>query len=69
MAGVVNIIMRKDFEGAEVSLSHGGTTGPSYDETAGSFVWGSQGKDSNVTLILDYFAYVDNRGNGPFWYS
>ncbi|MEH8021978.1 TonB-dependent receptor [Rheinheimera metallidurans] len=55
VAGVVNIIMRKDFEGAEVSLSHGGTTGPSYDETAGSFVWGTQGKDSNVTLILDYF--------------
>ncbi|WNO59502.1 TonB-dependent receptor [Rheinheimera sp. MMS21-TC3] len=55
VAGVVNIIMRKDFEGTEISVSHGGTTGPSYDETSASLVWGGQGENSSVTLIMDYF--------------
>lgn len=55
VAGVVNIIMRKDFDGAELSVSHGGTTGPTYDETAASMVWGTQTDDANVTLIVDYF--------------
>ena len=55
VAGVVNIIMRKDFDGAELSVSHGGTTGPSYDETAASLVWGTQSDDTSVTLIMDYF--------------
>lgn len=55
VAGVVNIILRKDYDGAEISVSHGGTTGPSYDETAASLVWGTQSADSSATLILDYF--------------
>ncbi|PKM17280.1 MAG: TonB-dependent receptor [Gammaproteobacteria bacterium HGW-Gammaproteobacteria-15] len=55
VAGVVNIILRKDFDGAELSISHGGTTGPSYDETSASLVWGTQTDDANATLILDYF--------------
>lgn len=55
VAGVVNIILRKDYEGAELSISHGGTTGPSYDETAASFVWGAQTDTASATLILDYF--------------
>ncbi|MDP5135802.1 TonB-dependent receptor [Rheinheimera baltica] len=55
VAGVVNIILRKDFDGAELSVSHGGTTGPTYDETAASFVWGTQTDDTSVTLIMDYF--------------
>lgn len=55
VAGVVNIILRKDFDGAELSVSHGGTTGPSYDETSASLVWGTQTDDANATLILDYF--------------
>jgi iron complex outermembrane recepter protein len=55
VAGVVNIILRKDFDGAELSVSHGGTTGPSYDETSASMVWGTETDDANATLILDYF--------------
>jgi len=55
VAGVVNIILRKDFDGAELSVSHGGTTGPSYDETSASLVWGTETDDANATLILDYF--------------
>ncbi len=51
VAGVVNIILRKDFDGAELSVSHGGTTGPTYDETAASFVWGTQTDDTSVEAV------------------
>lgn len=56
VAGVVNIILRKDFTGTEVAVSHGSTTGPGYDETSFSLVWGQEdSKGGNATLILDYF--------------
>ncbi len=55
VAGVVNVILRKDYEGAEIALSHGGTTGPNYDETSVSTVWGTGNDTSNTTVILDYY--------------
>lgn len=55
VAGVVNVILRKDFDGMEVSLSHGGTTGPSYDETSMSTVWGTSSGRNNTTVIFDYY--------------
>lgn len=53
VAGVVNVILRKDFEGFEVSGSAGAADG--YDEYSASAIWGMNGEDANVTLILDYF--------------
>ncbi|MDO6569177.1 TonB-dependent receptor [Alteromonas sp. 1_MG-2023] len=55
VAGVVNVILRKNFEGTEVSLGFGGTTGPSYEETSFSLLWGTGNEESNATVILDYF--------------
>ena len=55
VAGVVNIIMRDDFEGFEVSAGGGWTTESGYDETNVSAIWGMSGEDSNVTIIADYF--------------
>ena len=55
VAGVVNIIMRDDFEGFEVSAGGGWTTESGYDETNISAIWGMSGEDSNVTIIADYF--------------
>ena len=55
VAGVVNVILKKDFEGLELNLGYGGTTGPSYDETTASMVWGAQSDKSSSTVILDYF--------------
>ena len=55
VAGVVNIIMRDDFEGFEVSAGGGWTTESGYDETTVSAIWGMSGEDSNVTIIADYF--------------
>lgn len=53
VAGVVNIILRRDFEGFEASASYGAADG--YDEFNASAVWGSGDEDSNITMILDYF--------------
>lgn len=60
IAGVVNVILRKDFVGHEVSLSHGKSSG--YDETSFSSVWGTGDNNSNTTIILDYFhnSQLDN---------
>jgi iron complex outermembrane receptor protein len=53
VAGVVNVILRKDFDGFEVSGTAGAADG--YDEYTASAIWGVTGEDSNVTMILDYF--------------
>jgi outer membrane receptor protein involved in Fe transport len=55
VAGVINIILRKDYEGLELSGSYGSVTDGPYDEQNYSAVWGFGGEGSNVTFILDYF--------------
>ena len=67
VAGVVNVVLRKDFTGAEVSASYGSTTESGLDETRLSGIWGVSGDDSNVTLILDYFknSTLMNKERGP----
>ncbi|RUO47175.1 TonB-dependent receptor [Pseudidiomarina donghaiensis] len=63
VAGVVNVILRKDYEGMELSLSHGATTGPSYDETSVSTVWGTGSATSNTTVIFDYYKNTSIMGS------
>jgi outer membrane receptor protein involved in Fe transport len=53
VAGVVNVILRKDFDGFEVSGGAGAADG--YDEYNASAIWGTSGEDSNITMIIDYF--------------
>ncbi|MFD1216893.1 TonB-dependent receptor plug domain-containing protein [Microbulbifer celer] len=52
VAGVVNLVLREDFEGAEVSVDYGGADG--YDEQSTSAIWGVSGDDANLTLIFDH---------------
>lgn len=68
VAGVVNVVLRKDYTGTDVSLGYGQTTGPDYDETTFSTVWGTGDDKSNATLILDYFnnGQIDNSELGRF---
>jgi outer membrane receptor for ferrienterochelin and colicin len=54
VAGVVNIILRKDFQGFETALSYG-AEGSDYNEKTVSAIWGLGDDDSNVTMVLDYF--------------
>ena len=56
VAGVVNVILKKDYDGLEINVGYGGTTGPSYGETTANMLWGSQSEKSSATVILDYFS-------------
>ncbi|CAM4034472.1 MULTISPECIES: TonB-dependent receptor [Shewanella] len=55
IAGVVNIILRKNFEGLEINLGYGDASGSGYDEQSGSMLWGMQSDKGSASIILDYF--------------
>ena len=55
VAGVINIVLRKDFDGFEVSAGYGDVTKGSAAEYTASAIWGTSGEDSNVTMIVDYY--------------
>lgn len=55
VAGVVNIILKKDINGLEVNLGYGGTDGPNYEEKTASLVWGTSTEKSSASIIIDYF--------------
>ncbi|MCH9690488.1 MAG: TonB-dependent receptor [Gammaproteobacteria bacterium] len=52
VAGVVNLVLRKDFDGAEVTVDYGGAD--SYDQQSLSAIWGLNGEDGNITVIFDH---------------
>ncbi|MGB5331937.1 MAG: TonB-dependent receptor [Woeseiaceae bacterium] len=55
VAGVVNVVLRKDFEGLEFTAGFGDTSESDSSETTFSAIWGTGGDDGNVTMIFDYF--------------
>ncbi|CAM3023475.1 TonB-dependent receptor [Pseudoalteromonas distincta] len=55
VAGVVNVILKKDIDGVEINLGYGGTDGPNYEETTASLVWGTTSEKSSASVIIDYF--------------
>ncbi|NMH61357.1 TonB-dependent receptor [Alteromonas ponticola] len=55
VAGVVNIILKNDFDGVEATVGYGETSGTSYDETTASLVWGSTSEKAKSSIIIDYF--------------
>jgi iron complex outermembrane recepter protein len=55
VAGVVNVVLRKDYQGLELGAGFGNTTESGYEEQTLSAIWGTGGEDSNVTVIFDYF--------------
>jgi len=55
VAGVINIVLRNNFEGLELSGGYGNTTEGDYEETSGSAIWGMGGDAGNVTMIFDYW--------------
>lgn len=55
IAGVVNIILKKDIEGIEVNLGYGDASGTGYDETTANMVWGMKSDKGSASVILDYF--------------
>jgi outer membrane receptor protein involved in Fe transport len=67
VAGVINIVLRKDFDGFEVSAGYGDVTSGTSAETTASAIWGTSGEDSNITMIFDYFHNdtLSNTERGP----
>jgi outer membrane receptor protein involved in Fe transport len=55
VAGVINVVLRKDYEGFEVAASYGATTSSGMDEQTVSAIWGTGSEKGNVTLLFDYF--------------
>lgn len=55
VAGVINIVLRKDFDGFEISAGYGDVTKGSSAEYTASAIWGTSGEDSNITMIFDYY--------------
>ncbi|APV51788.1 hypothetical protein BWI17_20155 [Betaproteobacteria bacterium GR16-43] len=56
IAGVVNVILRRDFRGAEVNVSGGYSEGQWDQRASGTFGFGDLAKDRfNVFGVLDYF--------------
>ncbi len=55
ISGVVNIILRKDFEGKEISVGYGSTTKSNADETTINAIFGFGDDNNNATFIFDYF--------------
>ena len=56
VAGVINIVLRKNYEGSELSIGYGNTTDTDSDEKTMSLLWGTSGDKGNMTVILDYFS-------------
>ena len=54
IAGVVNIITRRNFEGGQVTLNYGRYGEGDGDTTGADFAWGTSGERSNLFLSLSY---------------
>jgi outer membrane receptor protein involved in Fe transport len=55
MAGVVNVILRKDYTGAEVGGMYGNTTKSDSGEVEATFVGGLGGDKGSMMVFVDYY--------------
>ena len=55
VAGVVNIKLRHDYNGAEASIEYGNTLDKDSGEYAASMIFGAGNKDTNVTGIINFY--------------
>ena len=56
IAGVINIILKDDFEGFEVSAKYGDTADGGGEEQNISMIWGTSSDKASHTFIMDYFS-------------
>lgn len=68
VAGVVNVVLKKNFDGTELNASTGRTDNGNYDEHHVSLLWGNSTSSSNSSFILDYFknSQLGNNEMGRF---
>lgn len=56
VAGVVNVVLRKDFVGSQVNVRYGNTGDTDADEQSINAIFGIGGDDSNATVIFEHFS-------------
>ncbi|MBB5210037.1 TonB-dependent receptor domain-containing protein [Microbulbifer hydrolyticus] len=57
VAGVVNFVLRDDFDGSEISLTHGNSTaGTDEGKYNLNWVWGREGERSHTMVVVDLFS-------------
>ncbi|HEY8569008.1 TonB-dependent receptor plug domain-containing protein [Microbulbifer sp.] len=57
VAGVVNFVLRDDFEGSEITLTHGNSTaGTDEGKYNLNWVWGKSGERSHSMVVVDLFS-------------
>lgn len=59
IAGVVNIILRKNYNGSEISLAKGISSRDDANEKRFNFIDGADTDKGNITFVLDYFSRED----------
>ena len=66
VAGVVNIKLRHDYDGAEASVEYGNTLDKDSGEYAASLIFGASSKTTNVTGIVNFYHRnsIANRDRG-----
>ena len=73
VAGVINYVLKKDFDGAELDVSYGNSTASSDEGKKGiNLIWGQNFGNTNLTLFADYFdrnafAYSDRELTDETW--
>ncbi|TQV72976.1 TonB-dependent receptor [Aliikangiella marina] len=55
IAGVINVVLKDDFDGVEISGKYGTTADGGGEETNVSVLWGNVNERSSHTFIMDYF--------------
>mgnify|MGYP000116363222 FL=1 len=56
VAGVINIILKKDYEGSELSINTGQSSASSDDSKYNlNYVWGQASQNSRSLVVVDYF--------------
>ncbi len=55
IAGVINIVLKDDFDGVEISAKTGSTADGGGSEDNISLIWGTVDEKSSHTFIMDYF--------------
>jgi outer membrane receptor protein involved in Fe transport len=56
IAGVINVILRKDYQGTEATVRYGNTFKKDVGERRFNLVTGASSAKSNVVMILDYYS-------------
>ena len=73
VAGVINYVLKKDFDGAEINVNYGNSTASSDEGKTGlNLIWGSTDDNSSLTAFLDLydrkdFAYSDRDQTAETW--